>query len=241
MKRWAASRWRRLIFAGAAGAGIGCFLAWAANWFVFISGNLQGPDFFSFYAAAEIFVKQGPSSVYDILTQKQYEIAITSRPADTFIVLPYFHPPFYTLLIAPLAFLSYRAAYYAMTAFNVALLIALTVILVRGSLRVHGRAVIVAASLIAGFLPLFVTILQGQSDLVVLVPLAGAYMAWSRGRAGWAGLLSAVAFSKPQLLLLIPVLFITRRSWRAMAGFVGGVLALALVSVAGFGFNPVLN
>src|SRR5229473_911670 len=241
MKRWAVRRWRRLIFAAAAGAGIGCFLAWAANWFVFISGNLQGPDFFSFYAAAEIFVKQGPSSVYDILTQKQYEIAITNRPADTFIVLPYFHPPFYTLLIAPLAFLSYRAAYYAMTAFNVALLIALTVILVRGSLRVHGRAVIVAASLIAGFLPLFVTILQGQSDLVVLVPLAGAYMAWSRGRAGWAGVLSALAFSKPQLLLLIPVLFITRRSWRAMAGFAGAVLALALVSVAGFGFNPVLD
>ena len=241
MKRWAARRWRRLAFAGAAGAGIGCFLAWAANWFVFISGNLQGPDFFSFYAAAEIFVKQGPSSVYDILTQKQYEIAITQRPADSFIVLPYFHPPFYTLLIAPLAFLSYRAAYYAMTVFNVALLIALTVILVRGSLRVHGRAVIVAVSLIAGFLPVFVTILQGQSDLVVLVPLAGAYMAWSRGRAGWAGVLSALAFSKPQLLLLIPILFITRRSWRAMAGFAGTVLALALVSIAGFGLNPVLE
>jgi len=241
MKRWAVRGWRRLAFAGAAGAGIGCFLAWAANWFVFISGNLQGPDFFSFYAAAEIFVKQGPSSVYDILIQKQYEIAITQRPPDTFIVLPYFHPPFYTLLIAPLAFLSYRAAYYAMTAFNLALLIALTVILVRGSLRVHGRAVIVATSLIAGFLPLFVTILQGQSDLVVLVPLAGAYLAWSRGRAGWAGVLSALAFSKPQLLLLIPVLFITRRSWRAMVGFAGTVLALALVSVAGFGLNPVLE
>ncbi len=241
MKRWAARRWRRLAFAGAAGAGIGCFLAWAANWFVFISGNLQGPDFFSFYAAAEIFVKQGPSSVYDILTQKQYEIAITQRPADSFIVLPYFHPPFYTLLIAPLAFLSYRAAYYAMTAFNVALLIALTVILVRGSLRVHGRAVIVAVSLIAGFLPVFVTILQGQYDLVVLVPLAGAYMAWSRGRAGWAGVLSALAFSKPQLLLLIPILFITRRSWRAMAGFAGTVLGLAVVSIAGFGLNPVLE
>src|SRR5436190_21149810 len=105
MKRWAARRWRRLAFAGAAGAGIGCFLAWAAHWFVFISGNLQGPDFFSFYAAAEIFVKQGPSSVYDILTQKQYAIAITHRPADTFILLPYFRPPFYTLHMPRVALL----------------------------------------------------------------------------------------------------------------------------------------
>ncbi len=241
MKRWAMRGWRRLAFAGAAGAGIGCFLAWAANWFVFISGNLQGPDFFSFYAAAEIFVKQGPAHVYDILTQKQFEIAVSHQSPDRFIVLPYYHPPFYTLLISPLAFLSYRSAYYVMTAFNVLLAIALIVILVRGSLRIHGRAVIVAASLIAGFLPLFVTVLQGQSDLVVLVPLAGAYTAWSRGRAGWAGILSALAFSKPQLLLLIPVLFIARRSWRAIAGFAAMVLALAAVSVATFGVGPVLD
>ena len=241
MKPLAVRGWRRLAFAGAAGAGIGCFLAWAINWFVFISGNLQGPDFFSFYAAAEIFVKQGPAHVYDILTQKQFEIAVSHRSPDRFIVLPYYHPPFYTLLIAPLAFLSYRGAYYAMTAFNVLLGIALIVILVRGSLRIHGRAVIVASALIAGFLPLFVTILQGQSDLVVLVPLAGAYTAWSRGRAGWAGILSALAFSKPQLLLLIPVLFIARRSWRAIAGFAGAVLALGALSVATFGIGPVID
>src|SRR5256885_15485850 len=107
MRRGGARRWRRLAFAGAAGAGIGCFLAWAANWFVFISGNLQGPDFFSFYAAAEIYVQRGPAAVYDILIQKQYELAITHQSVDRFVVLPYFHPPYYTLLIAPLAALDY--------------------------------------------------------------------------------------------------------------------------------------
>ena len=241
MKQWAVRRWRRLAFAGAAGAGLGCFLAWAANWFLFISGNLQGPDFFSFYAAAEIYVQRGPSAVYDILVQKQYELAITHQGAETFIVLPYFHPPYYTLLIAPLAALSYRAAYYAMTAFNVLLGIALITILVRGSLRVHGKAVIVGASLIAGFLPLFVTVLQGQSDLVVLVPLAAAYTAWARGRLGWAGVFSALALSKPQLLLLIPVLFLARRAWRALGGFAATVVALAVLSVVGFGLGPVVD
>jgi hypothetical protein len=241
MKRWAVRGWRRLAFAGAAGAGIGCFLAWAANWFVFISGNLRGPDFFSFYAAAQIYVHRGPAAVYDILAQKQFELAITHQPEATFIVLPYFHPPFYTLLIAPLAYLSYRTAYYAMTAVNVLLAIGLVVILVRGSVQVHRRAVIVASSLIAGFLPLFVTILQGQSDLVVLVPLAAAYTAWARGRLEWAGVFSALALTKPQLLLLIPVLFIARRAWRALAAFGATVLGLAVISVAGFGLQPVID
>jgi len=241
MKRFAPRGWRRLAFAGAAGVGVGCFLAWAANWFVFISGNLRGPDFFSFYSAAQIYVQRGPADVYDILVQKQFELALTHAQADTFIVLPYFHPPFYTLLIAPLAYLDYRSAYYAMTAFNVLLGIALATVLVRGSERIHGRAAIVAGALIAGFLPLFVTVLQGQSDLVVLLPLALAYTAWSRGNVGWAGVFSALALSKPQLLLLIPVLFIARRAWRAMAGFIGTVVALGLLSVATFGLDAVVR
>src|SRR2546428_9179196 len=108
-----------------------------------------------------------------------------------------------------------------MAAFNGRLAVLLIALLVRGSERIHGRAAIVAAALIAGFFPLFVTVLQGQSDLVVLVPLAAAYVAWSRGRHGWAGIFSALALAKPQLLLLIPVLFVARRAWRAPAGFSG--------------------
>jgi hypothetical protein len=184
-------------------------------------------------------VLKGGSAVYDLALQKQFELQITGQPPDRFIVLPYFHPPFYTLLIAPLAALDYRQAYLAMAAFNVLLTAVLVSILVRNSLSIHGRAAVVAAAMIAGFFPLFVTVLQGQSDLVVLVPLAAAYVAWTRGRHGWAGFFSALALVKPQLVLLVPVLFIARRAWRALAGFVAVVAALGLVSVIGFGLSPV--
>jgi hypothetical protein len=241
MTRRPARDWKRVGYAAAAGAGFGSFLFWAAYWVNFLRGNLQGPDFLSFYAAAKLFVTRGGSAVYDLVLQKQVEVQVASLPPDNFIVLPYFHPPFYTLLIAPLAFLGFREAYYAMAAFNILLAAALIALLVRGSLQIHGRAAVVAAALIAGFFPLFVTILQGQSDLVVLVPLAAAYTAWARGRIGWAGIFSALALSKPQLLLLIPLLFIARRAWRALAGFVAVVAGLGVVSVVGFGFTPVVN
>ena len=236
-----AARLVRLGYAAATGAGIGSLLFWIVYWFTFIRGNLLGPDFFNFYAAAKLYVTNGGAAVYDIAMQRQVELQITGQDPSRFIVLPYFHPPYYTLLIAPLAYLDYRHAYYAMAAFNLLLAVALVVILVRTSLRVHGRGRLIAASMIGGFFPLFVTVLQGQSDLVLLVPLAGAYAAWARGRIGLAGALSALALSKPQLLLLIPVLFITRRAWRALAGFVGVLLALGAVSVAAFGFGPVLD
>ena len=239
MSRRLAQRWLRLAFAGATGAGVGSFIAWAAIWVNLVRGSLAGPDFFSFYAAARLYVLKGGSAVYDLAQQKQLELQITGQAADRFIVLPYFHPPYYTLLIAPLAALSYQQAYFAMAAFNLLLGAALIVLLVRNSLSIHRRAAVVASALIAGFFPLFVTVLQGQSDLVVLVPLAAAYAAWARGRHGWAGIFSALALSKPQLLLLIPFLFLARRAWRALAGFAAVVAALGVVSVAGFGFSAV--
>jgi hypothetical protein len=236
-----ARRWTSLAFAGAAGAGLGSFLFWTGYWFTVVSGNLKGPDFFSFYSGARLFVTRGGSAVYDLVLQREVQIQVTSQPPDRFIVLPYFHPPFYTLLIAPLGYLTYRQAYIAMAIFNVILAVALIVLLVRSSLSIHGRAAVVAVALIAGFFPLFVTILQGQSDLVVLVPLAAAYVAWARGRLGWAGIFTALALSKPQLLLLLPVLFLARRAWRALAGFAVVLLALGAISVAGLGFGPVVD
>ena len=184
-------RRRRRAFAAATGVGMGSLLVWAYFWVGVARGNLRGPDFVSFYAAVRLYALRGGSAVYDLAQQKQFELQILPQSPDRFIVLPYFHPPYYTLLIAPLAALSYRQAYYAMAAFNVLLLAALIVLLVRSSVSIHGRGAIVAAAMIAGFFPLFVTILQGQSDLVVLVPLAAAYVAWAKGRHGWAGIFSA--------------------------------------------------
>ena len=234
-------RWQRRAYAGAAGAGLGSFLFWTVYWINFARGNLQGPDFFSFYAAAKLYVLKGGSAVYDLALQRQFELQVTGKAADRFIVLPYFHPPYYTLLIAPLANLDYRNAYFAMAAFNLVLAAALIALLLRSSLGLHGRGAIAAAVMIAGFFPLFVTLLQGQSDLVVLVPLAAAYASWSRGRYGWAGAFSALALAKPQLLMLIPVLFIARRAWRALAAFAGVVAGLSLLSVLTFGAGAVLS
>jgi len=185
-----ANRLVRLGYAAAAGAGIGSLVFWVIYWFSFVRGNLRGPDFFNFYAAAKLYVSSGGAAVYDIAMQRQVELQITGQDPSRFILLPYFHPPYYTILIAPLAYLDYRRAYYVMAAVNVLLVAALIVILVRSSLRVHGRGWLVASAMIGGFFPLFVTVLQGQSDLVVLVPLAGAYAAWARGRYGMAGALS---------------------------------------------------
>src|SRR5450759_401055 len=143
----------RLAYAAATGAGAGSLLVWTYFWVSLVRGNLRGPDFVSFYAAARLYVLKGGSAVYDLALQKQFELQIIPQYPDRFIVLPYFHPPYYTLLIAPLAALSYRGAYYAMAAFNVLLAAALIVLLVRNSLSIHGRGAVVAAAVDAQAVP----------------------------------------------------------------------------------------
>src|SRR2546423_14228372 len=108
-----------------------------------------------------------------------------------------------------------------MATFNVIVVAALVAILDRSSLRGHGRGWLVAAAMIGGFFPLFVTVLQGQSDLVVLVPLAAAYAAWAKGRYGAAGAFSAPALAQPPLLPPIPVLFLSRPPWGGPAAVCG--------------------
>src|SRR5947209_15789069 len=152
MNRRLAMRLVRLGYAGAAGAGVGSFVFWTAYWFSFVRGNLRGPDFFNFYAAAKLYVTNGGAAVYDIALQRQVELQITAQDPSRFIVLPYFHPPYYTLLIAPLGLLDYRHAYYVMAVVNVLLVAALVAILALSSLRVHGRrAWLVAIPMIGGF------------------------------------------------------------------------------------------
>src|SRR5260370_2962030 len=115
----------RLAYAAATGAGVGSLVVWAYFWVGVARGDLQGPDFVSFYAAARLYVLRGGAAVYDLAMQKQFELQIIPQSPDQFIVMPYFHPPYYTLLIPPLAPLSYRHAYSAMPAFNVRLSVAL--------------------------------------------------------------------------------------------------------------------
>jgi hypothetical protein len=197
--------------------------------------DLRGPDFFSFYAAARLLVAWGGTHLYEAPAQQHFQSQVTAAWPGHFILLPYLHPPYYTLLIAPLALLTFRQAYIAMAALNAMLLVVTTVVAGRAE-GLGRRGTVILGLLTAAFLPVFVVLVQGQSDLVILLPLYISYLWWKRGRTGWAGVFAGLAVAKPQLVLLVPLLFLARRSWRALAGYGLSAAALVLVSLPAFGF-----
>lgn len=218
----------------------GILLVWYAFFSVrFLQGNLQGPDFFHFYAAAHQFTASGGGSMYDFGIQSRYQAQVTAMWPGSFVLLPYIHPPYYTPLIAPLSWLPFRTAYLAWSALNMALIgVSVWLMISRGE-TLRGRAALAAAIISLSFLPVYAILLQGQSNALMLVGLAGGYVAWSSGRQGWAGVLCGLALVKPQLVMLVPVLFLARRSWRALGGFAVVCAALGLASLLTAGWSGV--
>jgi hypothetical protein len=198
----------------------------ALSWVRFAGGNLQGADFFSFYAAARLLLQSGGLHLYDAGLQLHYQGQVTSMWPGKFTLLPYIHPPFFTLLIAPLGTLDFHSAYLVLAAVNAILLGGAITALSRAN-RWDRTSTLVATLVTVAFFPVWVVFFQGQSDFLVLLALSLAYYFWTRDRTGWAGFFAGLAIVKPQMVLVIPLLFLARGAWRAMLGF--GVAAGGLV------------
>jgi hypothetical protein len=209
-------------------------LAYAAYWLneVFRS-NLRGPDFFSYYAIAKLEVQRGPARVYDLALQKQFQDQVTAQWPGHFILLPHLLPPYFTLLLAPLGVLPFRTAYAVWGLLTIALVAGGALALLAAA-RLERRGAWLLGLLAAAYLPVFVLVVQGQSDGFAILGLGLCALAWTRGRPGLAGLAAGLALVKPQLVLLLPVLFLAR-SPRALAGFAAAGIAFVLASLPFFG------
>jgi hypothetical protein len=228
-------RWRNLSYWAAVIVCLELAAGGLIGWLRFaLTSNLQGPDFFSYYAISLLLLRRGPGTVYDFTVQKQFQEQVTSQWAGQFILLPHILPPWVTLIFYPLGLLSYRAAYLAWGA-TIVLLVGLAIALLLRAAGLHGRAALLGAAAAAASLPVAVLLLQGQSDAPMIAATAAAALAWTRRRPGRAGAFAALALVKPQLVLLLPALFLVRRSLRALTTFGGGCVLLVLLSLAAFG------
>ena len=148
-------------------------------------------------------------------------------------------PPFAAFIYLPLAWLPYGASALVWLSLSVTLG-ALSLRWVRpllfGDLAGESRLFILA------FLatPAVFEVLGAGQDSVLLVLLwvAGVRLMVD-GRQAAAGAVLALGLFKPQLLCLVPLLFVMRRQWRALAAFTGVGLLLALGSLLVFGLDGV--
>ncbi|MGH9929092.1 MAG: glycosyltransferase family 87 protein [Pyrinomonadaceae bacterium] len=196
-----------------------------------IFGPSLGADFGAFYIAGEIFNTNTPDRIYDTgLHHQLYQELFPDAPPDA--QLPYVNAPFFILPFTILARLPYPLAYLFWVALSLALYVAGFSLIWRTLKGIPADAWFTALLLALSFMPFLVECLAGgQTSAVGFFCLA---LALNQERARHyilSGLALSLCAYKPTLLLLIvPMLLITRR-YSTLLGFVAGGGLLTLVSL----------
>src|SRR6266571_4177149 len=228
-------RWLLVVISLAVGAVL--LASGASVWWSNLT-NAEGRviDFLPLYTGGRL-LWQDRTHLYDLERQLAVEIPIMAPYGLSEGVMPFNYPPFFTLLLVPLAWLPFPLAYATATALNLfCLAITLHLLLRRLALGSDQTFWLLLIAFCAR--PVYLTLLQGQTSLLALLLLTLYVLDLQEGRevrtGAWAGLL----LFKPQLLPLPLLILAWRRCWRGLLAAVAilatlTLLSLVLVGVAG--------
>lgn len=177
-------------------------------------------DFSAFYAGGALAGKPqlySPQAAFDV-----------ERRAMGCVMenLIFIRPPFYALLMWPLAQLPF------MTALVLWRILGLAAVGAFIWMWPDDKWVTTAAC--AWYLPLATNFTVGQDLAFLLVVLLGAYYCLKDGRQFWAGVLFGLCLIKFHLFLLLPLMIFHKRLWRTLPGIsCVALIALAASYIAG--------
>jgi hypothetical protein len=198
-----------------------------SGWIGFLPMIRDGhADFRNLYTAGYMIRVGHGHELYDYAAQKKFQDALISREE---IAIPFLRPAYQALLFAPFSLLSFRQAYCAFLAFNLATLV-LCFRLLRPYMDNLSR---IWPGLPAGmflFLPIAAALMQGQDSIIMLTLMTGALGCIQREREYLAGILVALGLFKFQFVIPVALLFLAWRRWRFSAAFAISAALLATVS-----------
>jgi len=202
-------------------------------------------DFTSYYVAAHVLARGEPGALYypepvgSLLAQasQQHPWIDVAHEAGLPDANYYLYPPLFALVVLPLAWVPYKAAFDLWLAMNVLFLAAALALFLRSRDRNRLPAAAGCVILAAAFFPVWHHLKIGQSSLLLLLLLTAALVLLRKGRDLAAGFcLSGAILLKLTPLVFIPLLLIHKK-FRAIAGSALGIAALTILSVIGAGWQ----
>jgi glycosyl transferase family 87 len=194
-------------------------------------------DFPSIYSGAKL-VWQSPSALYDHASQLAIQKTIDDRIGDS--TLPFTYPPFVAVVLMPLGWLPFSAAFLAITLINGTLFV-ISLRLLIGRLRLsREQSTWLVLSGLCNF-GVHSAILQGQASFILLILLLMFTLTVQSQRTFGAGLSTGLIFFKPQFQAVPLIILLTRRRWLALTIASVTVIVLSLCSVVIVGFSGIVQ
>ena len=195
------------------------------------SGRLRQEerDFVFFYGMGRMLNQYPPSQLYNLELQKKVATDVFPLKAGRqYTPNPY--PPFVALLFRPFALLPFSTAYPLWLSVSFSLYV-FGLALAASSFfpnDFHARSLIFCMAFL--FLPFWWIMMGGQIPVIGFIGFSAAFRAENRERPLASGLALSLCLYKPTLLVLIlPMLLVTRR-FKVLTGFIGGGLALCALT-----------
>ncbi len=191
-------------------------------------------DFAAYYGATQVIKEGLGKDLYQYETQLRIQQQFSpdrKRP------LLFNHPAFEALIYLPFGYVSFGNAYILWSLLNLAILLMIPLALLpyipnlMGSLR---RNLIMMGCL--SFFPVFVTVLQGQDSILLLLTYTLLFVSLKSGHDFRAGFFLGLGAFRFQLTMPFVLAFVFLRRWKLLLGFLttSGALALVWLSITGW-------
>ncbi len=193
-----------------------------------ISGNANiRLDIFGIWSWARFENVQGPARIYDHAAQDAY---LHSLDSNIHSQMPFPYPPPYLILIRPLGWLSFPAAWASWSGGTLAAFIVMLALVGRPEGRRTALVALLAPATV-------VNLLYGQNGFLTAALLIGG-IGLARSRPALGGFFLGLLLYKPQLALLVGAALIAGGLWRAALAAVLTVTAVVAISMIAFGVEP---
>ncbi|MDE3096785.1 MAG: DUF2029 domain-containing protein [Chloroflexota bacterium] len=225
---------RAMLFGAIVWLAVGLWLAVIPNILPQLANErAPGPpldDFAVFYSAG-VMVRHGQGSqIYDQRALAAQEARVYSRPDTGAPALPYFSPPAFAAVLAPLTFLPAGTAAAVFLAFS-ALLLALSVALLTRASGLGYVSVWLVLGAVLANQSVLDTLFHGQLSFILVFLFTAAFASFRSGRNGLGGFLLGLLLIKPNLVFLPFALLAWKRQRAALLGFGAAAAGVAGISV----------
>jgi Glycosyltransferase family 87 len=194
------------------------------------AGLVKGHDFVHFYVLGQIALDRAAGDLYDVDALSARSDRLVPQQQIRFLPV---HGPQVALAFAPFAALPYGLALVAWLALTTLVYASCCGALVASlpALRsVRWQALVLAAA----FPPFCLLITFGQTSVLALAFVTGAYFALKSDRRWLAGLALGLLFYKPSFGVALPFVLLYGREWKMILGAATAVLLQLVVPLAWF-------
>lgn len=199
-----------------------------------VASHAYSRDFLGVYVGARIVADGHGSQIYDFEVQHQVMDAATA-PYGRSSLMPFVYPAYVAMLLSPLGKLSLSTALLVWTSVNLAAAFWTAKLLIEYLPDPTFERLAWAVAFLA-WIPLQLTLIQGQLGLICTLAITGTCVALRKGNQVHAGCWLALGLLKPQLIVFPVLALVIWQYWRAVFVFAIALAAMLGASFARLGF-----